>query len=133
MAFLPFATKFRGPALPPGKLSLSSLPPFRFPFSTLSAILQPTRHLVLLPPYSYVHWLTLCVIPDQDRPDIITEALDLFRANSLFRNFEIKGPADRVLIYLILFIGDCLSRIGTRESSFLRRRGRVVDGKSNSS
>ncbi|CAG8552711.1 5750_t:CDS:2 [Funneliformis caledonium] len=41
--------------------------------------------------------------------DVIDEALDLFRANCLFRNFEIKGSADRVLIYLILFISDCLS------------------------
>ncbi|KAL8276202.1 hypothetical protein RQP46_011414 [Phenoliferia psychrophenolica] len=48
---------------------------------------------------------------DPTRDDIVTEALDLFRANSLFRNFEIKGPADRVLIYLILFIGDCLTRV----------------------
>ena len=44
--------------------------------------------------------------------DIIDETLDLFRANSLFRNFEIKGPADRTLIILILFISDCLSKIG---------------------
>jgi len=43
--------------------------------------------------------------------DIIDEALDLFRANCLFRNFEIKGNADRVLIYLILFISDCLGRL----------------------
>lgn len=50
-------------------------------------------------------------IADQNREDIITESLELFRANSLFRNFEIKGPADRVLIYLILFVGDCLTRI----------------------
>ncbi|GAA6039648.1 hypothetical protein JCM8097_002235 [Rhodosporidiobolus ruineniae] len=48
---------------------------------------------------------------DPSRPDIIDESLSLFRANSLFRNFEIKGPADRVLIYLILFVGDCLGRI----------------------
>ncbi|KAI5481161.1 putative Arp2/3 complex subunit Arc18 [Pseudohyphozyma bogoriensis] len=48
---------------------------------------------------------------DPERDDIITEALDLFRANSLFRNFEIKGGADRMLIYLILFIGDCLTKI----------------------
>lgn len=41
----------------------------------------------------------------------MTESLDLFRANSLFRNFEIKGGADRLLIYLILFIGDCLTKI----------------------
>ncbi|CAO1620567.1 unnamed protein product [Sympodiomycopsis kandeliae] len=43
--------------------------------------------------------------------DIVDESIDLFRANSLFRNFEIKGPADRTLIYLILFISDCLSKI----------------------
>ncbi|GAA5959079.1 hypothetical protein JCM8115_005629 [Rhodotorula mucilaginosa] len=48
---------------------------------------------------------------DPSQPDIIDEALTLFRANSLFRNFEIKNPADRALIYLTLFIGDCLSRI----------------------
>jgi hypothetical protein len=39
--------------------------------------------------------------------------LDLFRANSLFRNFEIKGPADRTLIILILFISDCLAKLGS--------------------
>ncbi|KAK9895368.1 putative ARC18-subunit of the Arp2/3 complex [Cystobasidium minutum MCA 4210] len=49
---------------------------------------------------------------DPSQPDIIEEAITLFRPNSLFRNFEIKGAADRTLIYLILFISDCLSRIG---------------------
>ncbi|GAA5851558.1 hypothetical protein JCM3766R1_001908 [Sporobolomyces carnicolor] len=49
---------------------------------------------------------------DLERPDIVSEALTLFRANSLFRNFEIAGNADRVLIYLILFTGDCLAKIG---------------------
>ncbi|GAA5882346.1 hypothetical protein JCM16303_004080 [Sporobolomyces ruberrimus] len=49
---------------------------------------------------------------DPSRPDIISESLSLFRANSLFRNFEIEGNADRVLIYLILFTGDCLAKIG---------------------
>lgn len=48
-----------------------------------------------------------------NEPDIIDEALDLFRANSLFRNFEIKGPADRLLIILILFVSDCLAKIGS--------------------
>jgi actin related protein 2/3 complex, subunit 3 len=46
--------------------------------------------------------------------DIIEECLSLFRANCLFRNFEIKGPADRTLIYGILFISDCLNKLGTR-------------------
>ncbi|GFZ47895.1 Actin-related protein 2/3 complex subunit 3 [Saitozyma sp. JCM 24511] len=48
---------------------------------------------------------------DPNIPDIIDESLDLFRANCLFRNFEIKGPADRLLIYLILFISDCLTKL----------------------
>lgn len=43
--------------------------------------------------------------------DIVDEVLDLFRANSFFKNFEIKGPADRLLIYGILFISECLTKI----------------------
>ncbi|KIJ20361.1 hypothetical protein PAXINDRAFT_127097 [Paxillus involutus ATCC 200175] len=52
-------------------------------------------------------------VADSQQADIIDETLDLFRANSLFRNFEIKGPADRLLIVLILFVSDCLAKIGT--------------------
>ncbi|KAF8499988.1 putative ARC18-subunit of the Arp2/3 complex [Gautieria morchelliformis] len=52
-------------------------------------------------------------LADPNTADIIDETLDLFRANSLFRNFEIKGPADRLLIILILFISDCLTKIST--------------------
>jgi actin related protein 2/3 complex subunit 3 len=49
--------------------------------------------------------------PTQDDYDIIDEVLDLFRVNSLFKNFEIKSPADRTLIYGILFISSCLSKL----------------------
>ncbi|KAJ8104283.1 actin-related protein 2/3 complex subunit 3 [Lipomyces tetrasporus] len=52
--------------------------------------------------------------PTSEDYDIIDEVLDLFRANSFFRNFEIKGPADRALIYGILFISDCLSALSAR-------------------
>lgn len=48
--------------------------------------------------------------------DIIDECLDLFRANSFFKNFEIKSPADRVLIYGILFINECLSHLRSTTS-----------------
>ncbi|KAF8580591.1 ARP2/3 complex 21 kDa subunit [Ramaria rubella] len=54
---------------------------------------------------------------DPNSADIIDETLDLFRANSLFRNFEIKGPADRLLIILILFISDCLTKISTAKTT----------------
>ncbi len=49
--------------------------------------------------------------PDSESYDILDEVLLLFRANTLFRNFEIQGPADRLLIYGILFVSDCLARI----------------------
>ena len=39
-----------------------------------------------------------------DYKDIVEEALELFRGNVYFANFEIKGPADRLLVVLILYI-----------------------------
>jgi actin related protein 2/3 complex subunit 3 len=65
-----------------------------------------------LPQYAVVGTDTVYTA-DPSQLDIIDETIDLFRANSLFRNFEIKGPADRTLIILILFISDCLSKLGT--------------------
>ncbi|KAH9458098.1 hypothetical protein MJO28_005161 [Puccinia striiformis f. sp. tritici] len=50
-------------------------------------------------------------LPNPSDIDIIDESIDLFKSNCLFRNFEILGLADRVLIYLILFISDCLNKI----------------------
>ncbi|KAK9383538.1 actin-related protein 2/3 complex subunit 3 [Kockiozyma suomiensis] len=59
--------------------------------------------------------------PTAEDYDIIDEVLDLFRANSFFRNFEIKGPADRTLIYGILFITDCLSGISANKNATVDR------------
>lgn len=52
--------------------------------------------------------------PSNAEYDIAEETLDLFRANSFFKNFDIKGPADRLLIYGILFVSDCLSKLTTK-------------------
>ena len=60
-----------------------------------------------------MHHIITLFLADPSQPDIIDETLDLFRANSLFRNFEIKGPADRTLIILILFVSDCLAKLGS--------------------
>ncbi|KAF7539687.1 hypothetical protein G7054_g1911 [Neopestalotiopsis clavispora] len=58
--------------------------------------------------------------PDSDSYDILDEVLSLFRANTFFRNFEIQGPADRLLIYGILYTSEVLSKIrpsyGVREA-----------------
>ena len=40
--------------------------------------------------------------------DVVDEAISFFRANVLFRNFEVKGPADKLLLYLTLYISACL-------------------------
>jgi hypothetical protein len=49
--------------------------------------------------------------PDSESYDILDEVLAVFRANTFFRNFEIQGPADRLLVYGILFVSDCLTKI----------------------
>ena len=49
--------------------------------------------------------------PDSESYDILDEILALFRANTFFRNFEIQGNPDRLLVYGIWFISDCLSKI----------------------
>ena len=43
--------------------------------------------------------------------DVIDETLYYFKANVLFKHFEVKGPADRVLIYLTLYVTQCLRRL----------------------
>lgn len=55
--------------------------------------------------------------PPSQEYDIAEEVLDLFRANSFFKNFEIKGNSDRLLIYGILFVSDCLSKL-TKTTNF---------------
>ncbi|UKZ56164.1 hypothetical protein TrVGV298_009993 [Trichoderma virens] len=57
--------------------------------------------------------------------DILDEVLRLFRANTFFRNFEIKGPADRLLVYGIWFVSDCLQKIKPNASA--RDAGKEVN------
>ena len=45
-----------------------------------------------------------CLLLATDEADIVDEAIDYFRANVLFRSFEMEGAADRVLAYLTLYI-----------------------------
>lgn len=47
----------------------------------------------------------------EDVDDIIDEVLGFFKANVLFKHFEVKGHADRTLIYLTLYVTQCLIRL----------------------
>ena len=42
--------------------------------------------------------------------DIIDEALIYFRINVLFKNFNIEGDADKLLVYITVFIQKCLEK-----------------------
>ncbi|KAK3202514.1 hypothetical protein GRF29_161g1551403, partial [Pseudopithomyces chartarum] len=53
----------------------------------------------------------LTIEANHESYDPLDEVLSLFRANTFFRNFEIKGPADRVMIYGILFVSEVLSKV----------------------
>uniref|UniRef100_A0A6U2BHX2 Actin-related protein 2/3 complex subunit 3 n=1 Tax=Hemiselmis andersenii TaxID=464988 RepID=A0A6U2BHX2_HEMAN len=48
---------------------------------------------------------------EEEGEDIIDEAISYYRANVLFRNYEIHGGADRILLYLTLYISACLAKI----------------------
>lgn len=48
--------------------------------------------------------------------DILDEAIAFFRANVLFRKFDIHGDGDRLLIYLTLFVNQCLKRLESTKS-----------------
>lgn len=45
-----------------------------------------------------------------DQADVVQEAMDAFRANVLFRSFDVVSPADKLLIYVTLAISCCLQR-----------------------
>ncbi|XP_075690686.1 actin-related protein 2/3 complex subunit 3 isoform X1 [Rhinoderma darwinii] len=43
--------------------------------------------------------------------DIVEEAIYYFKANVFFKNYEIKNEADRTLIYITLYISECLKKL----------------------
>lgn len=43
--------------------------------------------------------------------DIIDEAIYFFKANIFFRSYEIKSEADRTLIYITLYMTECLKKL----------------------
>merc|ERR1712038_2047395 len=43
--------------------------------------------------------------------DIVDQALDLFKANILFKNYEMENEVDRVLVYTTLYIIECLKKL----------------------
>jgi len=49
------------------------------------------------------------LISDENQKDIIDEAIEYFRANVLFRNFEPKNGSDLLLCYLTIYISEVIT------------------------
>lgn len=43
--------------------------------------------------------------------DIVDEAIYYFKSNMMHKTFEVKGPGDRLILYLTLYIQQCLKRL----------------------
>ena len=54
---------------------------------------------------------------DQSQKDIVDEALELFRALVLFKNFKVKGPADKTIVFLTVFIQKVLQELKRHEKN----------------
>lgn len=66
-----------------------------------------------------VHQLLPADVAEGDM-DVIEEALSYFKANVFFKTYEIYSDSDRVLIYVTLYISECLKKLlrcGTRDQA----------------
>jgi hypothetical protein len=74
--------------------------------------------LAMLPLKTKARGPAVCLDVGASEEDPVDEALRLFRANVLFRNFEVQGAPDRTLIYLTLLIHQA-----RRAAAAAQRRG----------
>ena len=66
---------------------------------------------------------------DQIELDIIDEAIIYFRANVLFKNFTIDGDADKLLVYITVFIQKCLEKANVPDAAKAKENmKKLVDG-----
>ena len=60
--------------------------------------------------------------------DVVDEALFFFRANVLFRSFDILGGGDKLLLYISLYLSHCLQRACVRCGRAQCRRTPLAPG-----
>ncbi|KAM6052021.1 LOW QUALITY PROTEIN: actin-related protein 2/3 complex subunit 3 [Chlamydotis macqueenii] len=104
-----FAASF--PLLPSCPAPPSCLPPFEMPAYHSTLMDSDTKlvgNMALLPIRSQFKGPAPRETKDTD---IIDEAIYYFKANVFFKNYEIKNEADRTLIYVTLYISECLKKL----------------------
>jgi len=46
-----------------------------------------------------------------DNEDIVDQSLNYFKSNILFKSFDMENDVDRVLVYVTLYIVECLKKL----------------------
>ncbi len=61
-----------------------------------------------------------------DPIDVVDEAITLFRSTIMFKNFKPEGPADKVIVYLTVFIQKCLLDIQRKSIACSRQDAQSI-------
>uniref|UniRef100_A0A0K8TTA2 Actin-related protein 2/3 complex subunit 3 n=1 Tax=Tabanus bromius TaxID=304241 RepID=A0A0K8TTA2_TABBR len=77
--------------------------------SQIREVQQSVGNMALLPLRTQVRGPAPIAGPKET--DIIDESLYYFKANVFFRTYEIKSETDRVMIYITLYITECLKKL----------------------
>jgi len=87
------------------------MPPFRAVVPQSDLNLKSLGNVAVLPLRQTTKWTERGPAPVTQEEDIVDQSLDLFKANILFKQFEMETDVDRVLVYVTLYTIECLKRL----------------------
>merc|ERR1711936_596341 len=85
-----------------------TMPPFH---STLPSPGRTLGNMALMPLRQTTKGSARGPAPSTNDEDIVDQTINLFKANILFKQFEMETDVDRVLVYVTLYIIECLKRL----------------------
>jgi len=87
------------------------MPPFRALVSRADGQTRSLGNVALLPLRQTTKGSDRGPAPPTHGEDIVDQSLNLFKANILFKQFEMESDVDRVLVYVTLYTIECLKRL----------------------
>merc|ERR1711936_723063 len=89
-------------------LPAAAMPPFH---SSLESSGKSYGNMALMPLRQTTKGSARGPAPSTNDEDIVDQTINLFKANILFKQFEMETDVDRVLVYVTLYIIECLKRL----------------------
>jgi len=84
------------------------MPPFH---STLESSGKSYGNIALMPLRQTSKGTARGPSPVSNEEDIVDQTIGLFKANILFKQFDMETDVDRILVYVTLYIIECLKRL----------------------